>query len=81
MTVEKLKCITELYDLTKVNEGDAGPSCSWYAAIQKQDLLINSSLANIGSKLLWRLFREGRTDWNGVFLNLDTMRMNPLKLK
>ena len=31
-------------------------------------------------KLLWKLFKEGRTDRAGVFLNMDTMKMNPLIL-
>ena len=76
----KLSCITERFDLTKIDEKNSGPSCSLAEAIEKQDLFINSTLANIGAKLLWKLFREGMTDQAGVFLNMDTMKMNPVVL-
>ena len=76
----KLPCVTERFDLTQVNEKESGPSCSLAEAIDRQDLFINSTLANIGSKLLWKLFREGMTGQAGVFLNMDTMKMNPVML-
>ena len=78
--VGKLPCITERFDLSLVDEQDSGPSCSLARAIEKQDLFINSTLANTGSKLLWKLFREGMTNHAGVFLNMDTMKMNPVLL-
>ncbi|MDR0412404.1 MAG: hypothetical protein LBH61_01175, partial [Dysgonamonadaceae bacterium] len=59
---------------------DSGPSCSLAEAIEKQDLFINSALANIGAKLLWKLFKEGTTSHAGTFLNMDTMKMNPITL-
>jgi PRTRC genetic system ThiF family protein len=80
LPVGKLPCVTERFDLTKVNEKDSGPSCSLAEAIERQDLFINSSLANIGAKLLWKLFREGMTNQTGVFLNMDTLKMNPVGL-
>ena len=76
----KLPCITDRFDLTKVVEKDSCPSCSLVEAIEKQDLFINSALANIGSKLLWKLFREGMTDQVGVFMNMDTLKMNPVMI-
>jgi PRTRC genetic system ThiF family protein len=78
--VGKLPCITERFDLSKVDERESGPSCSLAEAIEKQDLFINSTLANTGSKLLWKLFREGMTNQAGVFLNMDTLKMNPVGL-
>jgi PRTRC genetic system ThiF family protein len=78
--VAKLPCITERFDLTKIDEKDSGPSCSLTEAIKQQDLFINSTLANVGSKILWKLFRDGMTDQAGVFLNMDTMKMNPILL-
>jgi len=76
----KLPCITERFDLMKIREEDSGPSCSLAEAIEKQDLFINSTLAGVGAKILWKLFREGMTDQAGVFINLDTMKMNPVML-
>jgi hypothetical protein len=58
----------------------SGPSCSLAEAIENHDLFINSTLANTGSKLLWKLFREGMTNQAGAFLNMDTMKMNPILL-
>jgi len=63
-----------------VDEKNAGPSCSLAEAIEKQDLFINSTLANVGAKLLWKLFHKGMTDQAGIFLNMDTMKMNPVGL-
>jgi PRTRC genetic system ThiF family protein len=76
--VDKLPCITERFDLSAVDEKASGPSCSLAEAIRQQDLFINSTLANIGSSLLWKLFREGMTGHAGAFLNMDTMKMNPI---
>ena len=36
---------------------------------------INSMLAQAGCALLWKMIREGRTFYRGLYLNLDTMRM------
>ena len=76
----KLPCITERFDLSTVDEKASGPSCSLAEAIRQQDLFINSTLANTGSHLLWKLFREGMTAHAGVFLNMYTMKMNPILL-
>jgi len=46
--------------------------------LQKQDLFINSILAQTGCDILWRMLREGRTFYRGAYLNLDTLRINPI---
>lgn len=56
------------------------PSCSLAEALEKQDLLINSSLANAGMQLLWRLFREGKTPYRGVVINLESLTSNPINV-
>lgn len=78
--ISKLKCVDELFDLTSVNEADSGPSCSLAEALAKQDLFINSTLANIGCNILWKLITEGGIDFQGAFVNLKTMNVNPIKL-
>jgi hypothetical protein len=50
--IKKLPCVTERFDLTKIDEKESGLSCSLAEAIERQDLFINSTLANIGAKLL-----------------------------
>lgn len=79
-TISNLKVITEHSDLSQINEEDTGPSCSMAEAITKQDLFINSVLAHIGCNLLWKLFRNAMIDYCGLYLNLDTMKMNPIGL-
>lgn len=79
-TVSRLKTVTELYDLTKVNEEDSGPSCSLAEALSKQDLFINSTLCQMGSALLWKLISKGCVSENGLYLNLSTLISTPIKL-
>ena len=78
--VSKLKTITQFADLTKVKDADSGPSCSLAEAIGKQDLFINSILAQLGIDLLWKLFKDGSLEYSGLYLNLETMRVTPINL-
>ena len=80
-TVPRLPLVTELFDYTKIDEQHSEPSCSLAQALQKQDLFINSTLAQLGCGLLWKLLREGMIEYHGIFLNLETLKTNPLKIK
>lgn len=62
------------------NGEDQGPSCSLAEALRKQDLFVNTNLANMGLGLLWKMFREARLKYHGLYLNLDTLSVNPIKL-
>ncbi|HEU4573458.1 MAG TPA: PRTRC system ThiF family protein [Chitinophagaceae bacterium] len=81
-TVDKLPFVTtEFKDLLQQTEqNDDTPSCSLAEALTKQDLFINSALANLGASLLWQLFREGMITNRGFFLNLAEFRTQPLKV-
>ncbi len=79
-TVSRLPLFSERFDISKINEKDSGPSCSLAEALKKQNLFINSSLAQLGCDLLWRMFSEGMLDRSGLFLNLRWMNMNPVYL-
>lgn len=81
-TVGNLPSVTEEFgDLLKLSEqSDDTPSCSLADALEKQDLFINSTLAQMGCSLLWNLFRNGLTDTRGFFLNLKDFRTQPLKV-
>lgn len=59
---------------------DDTPSCSLADALEKQDLFINSTLAQMGSSLLWNMLRNGLTDTKGFFLNLKDFRSQPIKV-
>lgn len=66
--------------LRQSEEGNDAPSCSLAEALEKQDLFINSTLAQLGCALLWTMFREGMISQRGLFLNLGDLRTAPLPL-
>lgn len=77
-TVGSLKVITRYVKYARVKETDSGPSCSLAEALEKQDLFINSTLAQLGCNILWKMFRGGMIEHHGLFLNLETMKVNPI---
>ena len=81
-TIENLPFVTEEFgELLKQSEKeDNTPSCSLAEALEKQDLFINSTLTQMGSSLLWNLFRNGLTENRGFFLNLKNFQSQPIKL-
>ena len=81
-TVENLPFVTEEFGelLIQSETEDDTPSCSLAEALEKQDLFINSTLAQMGSSLLWNLFRNGLTENRGFFLNLKNFHSQPIKL-
>jgi PRTRC genetic system ThiF family protein len=80
--VDSLPLVTnEFGELLKQSETtDNTPSCSLADALGKQDLFINSALANLGASLLWQMFREGMLFNRGFFLNLKEFRTTPIKV-
>ena len=70
----------EFKELFEQTNEDAAPSCSLAEALTKQDLFINSSLANLGASLLWNLFHEGMIQYRGFFMNLKNFRTQPLSV-
>lgn len=79
-TVASLPCITDMPGYNGLSDEDSGPSCSHAEALAKQDLFINSTLAELGSTILWRMIRQGYIEANGVFLNLEKMMANPINI-
>lgn len=80
--VANLPLVTEEYgELMRSSEtGDNTPSCSLADALEKQDLFINSTLAQIGCAILWQMLREGMVENRGFFLNLKLLRTQPIKI-
>ena len=68
----------EFKTLLLAGDGDNVPSCSLAEALTKQDLFINSALADLGASLLWSMFRKGILMNRGFFLNLEDFRSQPL---
>jgi PRTRC genetic system ThiF family protein len=80
-TVSVLPRITEEFkELLEAEKENNEPSCSLAEALEKQDLYINSAIANLGASLLWQLFSEGMTANRGFFINLKEFRTVPLKV-
>lgn len=79
-TVANLPMVTDEFEdlLKQCEQQDDTPSCSLAEALEKQDLYINSSLAQMGCSLLWSLFRNGLTQYRGFFLNLKDFRSQPI---
>lgn len=53
-------------------------SCSLTGILGKQDLFINSTLAQLGYNILWKMFPHGMIEHHGLYLNLGTMKVNPV---
>jgi len=81
ITVDSLPLPTEEFkELFEAAKEDNTPSCSLAEALTKQDLFINASLADLGGSLLWQLLSEGVIENRGFFLNLRTLKTEPLKV-
>lgn len=74
----KMNVITEEVNYSTIKEKDSGPSCSLAEALRKQDLFINSMLAQVGCDILWKMFKDGRLAYRGAYVNLNTLRVNPI---
>jgi PRTRC genetic system ThiF family protein len=62
-----------------LDEGD-GPSCSVAEALERQAQFLNQALAQHALALLARLFRYGRIDHHGAFVNVAQNRVQPLPI-
>jgi hypothetical protein len=67
-------------DLLMMATDDDTPSCSLAEALLKQDLFINSALANAGGSLLWQMFTEGMLFNKGFFLNIKEFTSLPIAI-
>ena len=68
----------EFAELLRQGDTENLPSCSLAEALEKQDLFMNSVLAQMGCSLLWQLLRQGLTTERGFFVNLANFRSQPL---
>jgi PRTRC genetic system ThiF family protein len=79
-TFEKLKTIIDIFPNYRKIKDDNTPSCSLAEALSKQDLFINSTIAQYGLDLIWKLFRQGYLTHHGAFINLDNFKTNPIMI-
>ena len=74
----KLLRATEMYDYSTMKDTDSGPSCSTIEALEKQDLFINTFMANYAGTILWQLLYNHTIEYRGVFVNLSNLTTNPI---
>lgn len=55
-------------------------SCSLREALFKQDLFINSTVAEKAVHMLWLLLRNGYITYRGVYINNSTGKIQPIKI-
>ena len=50
---------------------EAGPSCSLAQALESQELFVNQAIATYALQILWTIFRYGKINHRGYFVNLN----------
>jgi len=59
---------------------DTAPSCSLEEALERQDLMINPTIANSAVTLLWQMLRFGELSVHGVFHDLTALSSMPIPI-
>lgn len=80
-SVGELPTILDYFPDMKKFDKPGTPSCSLAEALGNQDLFINSILAQYGAQIIWNMFREIKLHYHGLFVNLETLATNPIKVK
>lgn len=78
--IGRLPTVMDLFPKMKDEEEAAyqGPTCGIAAALQKQDLFVNTVVSTFALDLLWKGLRQGYLTFHGAFINLDSFKVNPL---
>jgi PRTRC genetic system ThiF family protein len=75
----RLPTVAELFpEIIRGGREDNTPSCSLAEALERQHLFVNQAVVTPALQILWTLFRFGKIDWHGAFVNLKTGRTTPL---
>ncbi len=72
--------LDEFPELNTIGDLDEAPSCSIAQALGKQDLFINSTLAQVGCALLWKLLTGLRITDRGAYVNLENLSVRGIKI-
>jgi len=73
------KPVTDYAGFKKIKAGNNVPSCSLAEALGKQDLFINSWVANTAGTWLWQALFNKQIDWKGAFFNIKDMTFRKIK--
>lgn len=81
-SAERLRTAPELFP--EIVDGslddDGAPSCSALEALERQEPFVNQALVYHTLALLTRLFRHGRIEHHGAFVNLRENRVQPIQI-
>ena len=79
---DRLRTAPEIFpELSDVSlDATDGPSCSAAEALERQEPFVNQILAQHALGLLTRLFRYGRIEHHGAFINMVQNRVQPLPI-
>lgn len=78
----RLRTVAELFPEVADRETpeDDAPNCSALAALERQEPFVNGVLAHHALAMLARLFRQGRLDVHGAFVNAAEQRVQPIPI-
>jgi len=81
-SMDRLRTAPEVFLSSPTSRSTAtdGPSCSAAEALERQEPFVNQTLAQHALALLTRLFRYGRIDHHGAFVNVAQNRVQPLAI-
>jgi PRTRC genetic system ThiF family protein len=81
-SAERLRTAPELFPeiVQESLDDDGDPSCSAMEALERQEPFVNQALAYHALALLTRLFRYGRIEHHGAFVNVRENRVQPLTM-
>ncbi len=81
-SASRLRTVAELFpEIVDASlDDDGAPSCSGLEALERQEPFVNQLLANHALALLTRLFRYGRIEYHGAFVNVRENRIQPIMI-
>lgn len=80
---DRLPSVADLFPESvnpELDKGDDAPSCSVADSLRKQSLVVNMAMATAAFNLLWTLFREGKLNYSGQFINLKSGMSMPIRM-
>lgn len=76
--INAMPCWTD--EFKGVRDKKQEPSCSLAESLGRQDLFINKIMATYATNMLWTFFKYYRIYYRGVYVNLETMKTQPILL-
>ena len=77
-TLDEIKSVLDIYPKKSLQQD--GPSCSLAQALGRQDLMVNSMMANTICVMLWQMLRHNYLMYRGAYINLADLTMRPILL-